>query len=86
VDVYLSDVRNQAAAEAFFKQAQKTTGITPIQITTDKEPALYPAIETVFGAATKHRDSKYKNNNWSLVSIKRKIFNYQSLILKSLVS
>jgi len=62
VDVYLSDVRNQAAAETFFKQAQKTTGITPEQITTNKEPALYPAIQSVFGDKTKHRDSKYMNN------------------------
>jgi len=46
----------------FFKQAQKTTGITPKQITTDKEPALYPAIENVFGESTKHRDVKYLNN------------------------
>jgi len=29
VDVYLSDVRDQAAAEAFFKQAQNTTSVTP---------------------------------------------------------
>ena len=29
---------------------------------TDKEPALYPAIKNVFGNATKHRNSKYKNN------------------------
>ena len=49
MDVYLSDVRDQAAAEAFFRQAQNTTGITPEQITTDKEPALYPAIKNVFG-------------------------------------
>ena len=62
VDVYLSDVRNQAAAEKFFKQAQNTTGVTPIQITTDKEPALYPAIKNVFGDQTKHRDNKYMNN------------------------
>lgn len=60
--MYLSDVRNQAAAEAFFKQAQNTVGVTPAQITTDKEPVLYPAIETIFGIATKHRDSKYMNN------------------------
>ena len=62
VDVYLSDTRNQAAAEEFFKQAKATAGITPEQITTDKEPALYPAIENVFGSETKHRDSKYMNN------------------------
>jgi transposase-like protein len=47
---------------AFFRQAQNTTGIMPEQITTDKEPALYPAIKNVFGNNTKHRDSKYMNN------------------------
>lgn len=62
VDVYLSDVRDQSAAEAFFDQAQNTTGITPEQITTDKEPALYPAIKNIFGSDIKHRDSKYMNN------------------------
>ena len=62
VDVYLSDVRDQTAAETFFKQAQKTTGVVPEQITTDKEPALYGAIKKVFGDQTKHRDSKYMNN------------------------
>ena len=62
VDVYLSDVRDQASAEAFFNQAQETTGVIPEQITTDKEPALYPAIRNTFRKNTKHRDSKYKNN------------------------
>lgn len=58
VDVYLSDMRDQAAAEAFFEQAQTATGVvTPTQITTDKEAALYPAIENVFGTTTIHRDS-----------------------------
>ena len=61
VDVYLSDTRDQVAAENFFKQDKVTTNITPIQITTDKEPALYPAINNVF-PDVKHRDSKYKNN------------------------
>ena len=62
IDVYLSDVRDQDAAENFFLQAETTTGITPDQITTDKEPALYPAMDNVFGNCTKHRDSKYMNN------------------------
>ena len=62
VDVYLSDTRDQEAAENFFLQAETTTGITPDQITTDKEPALYPAMDNVFGNCTKHRDSKYMNN------------------------
>jgi len=60
--VYLSDIRNQPAAEAFFTQCHETTLVTPSQLTTDKEPALYPAIKQVFGEATHHRDVKYKNN------------------------
>lgn len=32
VDVYLSDVRDTKAAQAFFRQAAKTTGIYPEQI------------------------------------------------------
>ncbi len=62
VDVYLSDVRDQAAAEAFFVQAAKTSGVYPYQITTDKEPAFYSAVENTFGDYTDHRDIKYLNN------------------------
>ena len=62
VDVYLSDVRDQAAAENFFMQAEKTTGNTPDQITTDKEPALASAIDEVFGNGSTHRAVKYMNN------------------------
>ena len=38
-----------------------TTEVTPIQITTDKEAALYQEIENIF-PDTKYIDSKYKNN------------------------
>ena len=62
IDVYLSDVRDQAAAEAFFTQAATTCGVYPYIITTDKEPALYQAIENTFGDYTDHRDNKYMNN------------------------
>jgi putative transposase len=62
VDVYLSDVCDQAAAEACFRQAQETTGGTPEQITADKERALYPAIKNILKDNTKHRDSNYMNN------------------------
>ncbi len=62
VDVYLSDVRDQVAAENFFEQATETTVIILDQITTDKEPALYPAIKNSFPKKTHHRDSKYMNN------------------------
>ena len=61
VDVCLSHLRDQAAAEAFFTQAAKTTGIYPEQVRTDKEPALYPAIDNVFGDYTTHRDNKYRS-------------------------
>lgn len=43
-------------------QTVKTSRVAPVQITTDKESALYPAIENVFGGKVKHRDSKYMNN------------------------
>jgi len=62
VDVYLSDTRDQAAAEEFFTQEKHTTDVMPEQITTDKEPALYPAIKNIFCSQTKHRDSKFMNN------------------------
>ena len=48
VDVRLSDKRNQSDAEEFLSQCEETTGITLMQITSDKEAALYPAIAKVF--------------------------------------
>jgi len=62
IDVYLSDVRDQAAAEAFFEQAAKTCGIYPEKITTDREPAFARAIENTFGDYTTHRNNKFMNN------------------------
>lgn len=62
VDVYLSDVRDKKAAKAFFRQAAKTTGIYPEEMISDKEPALYPAIDETFGDYTTHRDNKFLNN------------------------
>lgn len=62
VDVYLSDTRDDAAAEAFFKQCHNTTSVMPEQVTVDKERALRNGIETNFGDNTKVRDSKYMNN------------------------
>lgn len=62
VDVYLSDERTQNAAEKFFEQSKNTIGFEPSQITTDKEKALYPAINNTFTNKTKHRDSKFMNN------------------------
>lgn len=61
VDVMLSDGRDQPTAERFLNQCEKTTGVSPYQVTTDKEPALYPAVASVFPEAI-HRDVKFKNN------------------------
>ena len=62
VDVYLSDTRDKKAAETFFKSCELTTGIHPLQVTTDKEPAFPNAIKKALGSDVKHRDSKYMNN------------------------
>jgi len=59
VDVYLSDTKNQDAAEAFFTECQDLAGFSPEMITTDKERALYPAMAEVYGDRTVHRDVKY---------------------------
>ena len=62
IDVYLSDNRDKKAAEALFKSCEKITGVHPVQITTDKEPAFPGAIKNALGDDVKHRDSKYMNN------------------------
>lgn len=62
IDVYLSDKRDKKAAEKFFRSCEKTTGVHPTQITTDKEPAFPDAIKNALGEDVKHRDSKYMNN------------------------
>jgi putative transposase len=49
VDVRLSDTRDLAAAEAFFRSAWTVTGVTPDRITTDGHDAYPWAIRTVFG-------------------------------------
>ncbi len=62
IDVYLCENRDKKAATIFFKQCLQTTGITPSQITTDKEPGFADAIKSAFGLKTIHRDVKYLNN------------------------
>ena len=56
--MYLSDVRDKKATNIFFKQAAKTTGIYPEQITSDKEPALYSTVDEPFGDYMTHRDER----------------------------
>jgi putative transposase len=42
VDVYLSETRDQEAAEALFRSAVAVTGTTPEKVTTDRH-ASYPS-------------------------------------------
>ena len=63
VDVRLSDTRDLAAAEAFFRVAWIGTGVVPRRITTDGHDAYPRAIRNVFGDQVKHRTNRYLNNH-----------------------
>lgn len=62
IDVRLSDTRDLAAAEAFFRSAWTVTGVTPDRITTDGHDAYPRAIRNVFGDQVRHRTNRYLNN------------------------
>jgi transposase-like protein len=62
VDTMLSEHRDMAAAQAFFRSAKAVTGVTPDQVTTDGH-GFYPrAIRSTLGRRVVHRTSAYKNN------------------------
>jgi putative transposase len=63
VDVRLSDTRDFAAAEAFFRSAWTVTGVAPDRITTDGHDAYPRAIRHVFGDRVLHRTNRYLNNH-----------------------
>lgn len=48
IDIYLSETRDKEAVTRFFKQCGLTTGVTPRQVTTDKEPGFSDAIKSAF--------------------------------------
>jgi putative transposase len=62
VDTRLSETRDLAAAEAFFRSAWTVTGVIPDRITTDGHDAYPRAIRTVFGDQVMHRTNRYLNN------------------------
>lgn len=49
VDVLLSEKRDKAAAEAFFRSARIVTGSVPERVTTDGHDAYSGAIKTALG-------------------------------------
>src|SRR4051794_40386731 len=62
VDVLLSEHRDMAAAQAFFRSAKAVTGVTPDRITTDGHDSYPRAIRTELGKGVRHRTSAYLNN------------------------
>ena len=62
VDTMLSERRDMAAAQAFFRSARAATGVTPDRVTTDGHGSYPRAIRTVFGRRVAHRTDAYKNN------------------------
>ncbi|MDP9375557.1 MAG: IS6 family transposase [Chloroflexota bacterium] len=62
VDARLSETRDLAAAQQFFRQAVETGGRTPERVTTDGHDAYPRAIRETLGDAVAQRCSRYKNN------------------------
>jgi putative transposase len=62
VDTMLSEHRDMAAAQAFFRSARAVTGVAPERVTTDGHGSYPRAIRTVLGRRVVHRTSAYKNN------------------------
>jgi putative transposase len=62
VDTMLSEHRDMAAAQAFFRSAKSATGQVPDQITTDGHGSYPRAIRGTLGRRAVHRTSAYKNN------------------------
>jgi transposase-like protein len=63
IHVRLSDTRDLAAAEAFFRSAWTVTGMIPDRITTDGHDAYPRAIRNVFGDRVLHRTNRHLNNH-----------------------
>jgi transposase-like protein len=58
----LSEHRDMAAAQAFFRSAQAATGVTPERVTTDGHGSYPRAIRSTLGRRVVHRSSAYKSN------------------------
>src|SRR3954465_293535 len=62
IDTMLSEHRDMAAAQAFFRSAKAATGMTPDRVTTDGHGSYPRAIRTMLGRRVAHRPSAYRNN------------------------
>src|SRR3954463_9714943 len=68
VDTMLSEPRDMAAAQAFFRSAKAATGVTPERVTTDGHGSYPRAIRSTLGGQVVHRTSAYKNNRLERLS------------------
>ena len=62
VDVMLSEHRNLAAAQRFFRSAKTVTSVIPDRVTTDGHDAYPQAIRSELGSRVRHRTNCYLNN------------------------
>ncbi len=62
VDTMLSEHRDMAAAQAFFRSAKSVAGQVPERVTTDGHGSYPRAIRSTLGRRVVHRTSAYKNN------------------------
>ena len=62
IDTMLSEHRDMATAQAFFRSAKSATGMTPDRVTTDGHGSYPRATRSTLGRHVKHRTSAYKNN------------------------
>jgi len=63
VDVFLSETRDRAAAEAFFRSARTVTSSVPTRVTTDGHDSYPGAIKAELGEGIIHRTNRYLNNH-----------------------
>jgi len=63
VDVFLSERRDRAAAEAFFRSARAVTDSVPARVTTDGHDSYPGAIKAELGEDVTHRTNRYLNNH-----------------------
>jgi putative transposase len=63
VDVFLSERRDRAAAEAFFRSARAVTDSVPARVTSDGHDSYPGAIKAELGEDVTHRTNRYLNNH-----------------------
>jgi transposase-like protein len=61
IDVYVSKRRNTEAARTFFQHARTSTGVTPVEVITDRAPT-YPRVLDQIWPAAWHHTEQYANN------------------------